>query len=143
MNSPLIVLIISIKYRTVASFLVSIIANIAPLTTNLFIFIPFFWIYLFLGSVLIPVTNGIILASVDRKYAGSANAVSTLIYNILGRLPGPNLYAFYKSLVNDRNSRIPFWLLLNTAFPGFLAVLICVKFQKQKFRKLEEEKNKQ
>ena len=127
----------------IASFLVSIIANIAPLTTNLFIFVPFFWIYLFLGSVLIPVTNGIILASVDRKYAGSANAVSTLIYNILGRLPGPNLYAFYKSLVNDRNSRIPFWLLLNTAFPGFLAVLICVKFQKQKFRKLEEEKNKQ
>ena len=124
----------------VTSFFVCIIANIVPLTTNLFIFVPFFWIYLFLGSVLLPVTSGIILVSVDKKYAGSANAVSALIYNILGRLPGPNLYAFYKSLVNDRNSRIPFWLLLNTAFFGFLAVLICIKFHKQKYRKLEEEK---
>ena len=124
----------------VTSFFVCIIANIAPLTTNLFIFIPFFWIYLFLGSVLLPVTSGIILVSVDKKYAGSANAVSALIYNVLGRLPGPNLYAFYKSLVNDRNSRIPFWLLLNTAFLGFLAVLICIRFHKQKYRKMEEEK---
>jgi MFS family permease len=124
----------------VTSFFVCVIANIVPLTTNLFIFVPFFWIYLFLGSVLLPVTSGIILVSVDKKYAGSANAVSALIYNILGRLPGPNLYAFYKSLVNDRNSRIPFWLLLNTAIFGFLAVLICIKFHKQKYRKLEEEK---
>ena len=70
----------------ITSFFVCIIANIVPLTSNLFIFLPFFWIYLFLGSVLLPVANGIILVSVDKKYAGSANSVSTLIYNILGRL---------------------------------------------------------
>ena len=128
----------------IASFFVSIIANIVPLSRSLFLFVPSFWIYLFLGSVLIPVTNGIILACVDKKYAGSANAVSTLIYNILGRLTGPNLYAFYKGIVNDKNSRVPFWFLLNTAIPGFLAALACVKFQKEKFRKLEEEnKNKE
>ena len=121
----------------ITSFFVCIIANIVPLTSNLFIFLPFFWIYLFLGSVLLPVANGIILVSVDKKYAGSANSVSTLIYNILGRLPGPNLYAFFKSQINDKNSRIPFWLLLNMAIPGFVAVLICVKFQKQKYRNLK------
>ena len=121
----------------ITSFFVCILANIVPLTSNLFIFLPFFWIYLFLGSVLLPVANGIILVSVDKKYAGSANSVSTLIYNILGRLPGPNLYAFFKSQINDKNSRIPFWLLLNMAIPGFVAVLICVKFQKQKYRNLK------
>ena len=121
----------------ITSFFVCIIANIVPLTSNLFIFLPFFWIYLFLGSVLLPVANGIILVSVDKKYAGSANSVSTLIYNILGRLPGPNLYAFFKSQIDDKNSRIPFWLLLNMAIPGFIAVLICVKFQKQKYRNLK------
>ena len=121
----------------ITSFFVCIIANIVPLTSNLFIFLPFFWIYLFLGSVLLPVANGIILVSVDKKYAGSANSVSTLIYNILGRLPGPNLYAFFKSQIDDKNSRIPFWLLLNMAIPGFVAVLICVKFQKQKYRNLK------
>ena len=121
----------------ITSFFVCIIANIAPLTSNVFIFLPFFWIYLFLGSVLLPVANGIILVSVDKKYAGSANSVSTLIYNILGRLPGPNLYAFFKSQINDKHSRIPFWLLLNMSIPGFIAVLICVKFQKQKYRNLK------
>ena len=121
----------------ITSFFVCILANIVPLTSNLFIFLPFFWIYLFLGSVLLPVANGIILVSVDKKYAGSANSVSTLIYNILGRLPGPNLYAFFKSQIDDKNSRIPFWLLLNMAIPGFIAVLICVKFQKQKYRNLK------
>ena len=121
----------------ITSFFVCILANIVPLTSNLFIFLPFFWIYLFLGSVLLPVANGIILVSVDKKYAGSANSVSTLIYNILGRLPGPNLYAFFKSQIDDKNSRIPFWLLLNMAITGFIAVLICVKFQKQKYRNLK------
>ena len=58
-----------------------------------------------LGSILLPVVHGIILVSVDKEYTGSASSVSTLLYNILGRLPGPNLYAFYKSLFNDKHSR--------------------------------------
>ena len=124
----------------IASFFVSILANIVPLSTKLYIFIPLFWAYLFLGSVLLPVARGIVLVSIDKKYGGQANAVSTLIYNIVGRLPGPNLYAFYKSKC-DKSSRIPFWLLLNMAVPGFLASLICLKFQKEKYRKLRERGN--
>ena len=125
----------SIYIPLIASFFVCILANITPLTSNLFIFLPLFWTYFFLGSVLLPVASGIVLVSVDKKYAGSASSISTLIYNIFGRLPGPNLYAFFKSQITDKNSRIPFWLLLNMAVPGFLAVLICVKFQKDKYRK--------
>ena len=123
----------------VTSFLVCVLANITPLTTNVIIFLPLFWTYLFLGSVLLPVASGIVLVSVEKKYAGSASSVSILLYNILGRLPGPNLYAIFKSLVNDKNSRIPFWILLNMAIPGFLATLICVKFQREKYRKLRNQ----
>ena len=123
------------------SFGVVILANICPIFTNLFIFMPLFWTLLFLGSVLLPVANGIVLVSVDQKYSGSGSAVSLLTYNILGRLPGPNFYAFLKSIVNDKNSRIPFWLLLNVSIFGFLAVLICVKFQKEKYRRLRNSNN--
>ena len=119
-----------------SSFLVSILANIAPLTIKLHIFLPIFWTYLFLGCVLLPVARGIVLVSVDKKYNGPINAISTLIYNVIGKLPGPNLYAFYKSKF-DKNSRIPFWLLLNIAVPGFLASFICLKYQKEKYRKLK------
>lgn len=121
----------------ITSFFDCILANIAPLTINLFIFLPLFWLFLFLGSILLPVVHGIILVSVEKEYSASASSVSTLMYNFLGRLPGPNLYAFYKSIISDKHSRIPFWLLLNMAFPSFFSVLFCVKYQKEKFRGLE------
>ena len=125
----------------IASFLVCILANIAPLTINLYIFLPIFWTYLFLGCVLLPVARGIVLVSVDKKYNGPINAISTLIYNVIGKLPGPNLYAFYKSKF-DKNSRIPFWLLLNVAVPGFISSFICLKYQKEKYKKLKVLDNK-
>ena len=125
------------------SFGVVILANLCPIFTNIFVFLPLFWTLLFLGSVLLPVANGIVIVSVEQKYSGSASAASILIYHILGRLPGPNLYAFLKSMVNDPNSRIPFWLLLNVSIAGFLAVLFCVKFQKEKYRNLRNDEETQ
>ena len=123
----------------IASLIVSIFANLAPLSTNVYIFLPLFWVYFFSGSSIIPAANGISLVSVEKKYAGAASSMSILLYNVLGRFPGPNLYAFFKSLVNDESSRIPMWLLLNVSVIGFLAVLISLKFNKQKFIKLREE----
>ena len=125
------------------SFGVVILANLCPIFINLILFLPLFWTLLFLGSVLLPVANGIVIVSVEKKYSGSASAASILIYHILGRLPGPTLYAFLKSMVNDPNSRIPFWLLLNVSIAGFLAVLFCVKFQKEKYRKLRNNEETQ
>ena len=117
----------------IASFFDCVLANIAPLTANLYIFLPLFWLFLFFGSILLPVVHGIILVSVDKEYAGTASSASTLMYNFLGRLPGPNLYALYKSLASDKHSRIPFWLLLNMALPSFFSVLICFIYQKKKY----------
>ena len=125
----------------IASFIVSILANIAPLTIKLQYFLPLFWTYLFLGCILLPVARGIVLVSVDKKYNGPINSISTLIYNVIGKLPGPNLYAFFKSKF-DKNSRIPFWLLLNVAVPGFISSFICLKYQKEKYRKLKVISNK-
>jgi hypothetical protein len=104
-----------------------------------YIFLPLFWLYFFVGSAIIPAANGISLVSVEKKYAGAASSISILLYNVLGRFPGPNLYAFFKSLVDDDNSRIPMGLLLNVSVIGFLAVLISLKFNKQKYKKIREE----
>ena len=123
----------------ICSLIVSIIANLATLSSNVFLFLPLFWIYFFAGSIIIPAANGISLVSVDKKFAGAASSISILIYNVLGRFPGPNLYAFFKNIANDEHSRIPMWLLLNLAVIGFLAVLIALKFNKKKFIKLREE----
>ena len=127
----------------ITSFLDCILANIIPFTMNMYTFVFLFWIFLFLGSILLPVVHGIILVSVDKEYAGSASSVSTLCYNFLGRLPGPNLYAFYKSIIGNKHSRIPFLLLLNMAIPTFISVLVCVKYQKEKYSDLNHIKNKE
>ena len=123
----------------IASLIVVIFANLAPLSTNVYIFLPLFWVYFFSGSAVIPAANGISLVSVDKKFAGAASSISILVYNVLGRFPGPNLYAFFKSWVDDPSSRTPMWLLLNVSVIGFLAVLFSLKFNKQKFIKLREE----
>ena len=123
----------------VFSLITSIFANLAPLSSNVYIFLPLFWIFFFAGSAIIPAANTISLVSVEKKFAGAASSSSILIYNVLGRFPGPNIYASFKSLINDNKSRIPMLLLLNISFIGFIATLIAVKFNKQKFIKLREE----
>ena len=123
----------------ISSLVVTIFANLAPISTNAYLFIPLFWIYLFAGSTIIPCANGLSLVSVDKKYAGAASSLSILIYNVLGKFPGPNIYASFKSLVDDETSRIPMWLVLNISLIGFLCVLIALRFNKKKFIKLREE----
>ena len=117
----------------ITSLLDCILANIIPSATRLLTFLPLFWVFLFLGSILLPIVHGIILVSVDKKYAGVASSMNTFLFNFFGRLPGPNLYALYKSLVRDKSSRIPFWLLLNMAIPAFFSIFICIKIQKEKY----------
>jgi hypothetical protein len=123
----------------VFSLIVIVFANLAPLSTNAYIFVPLFWIYLFAGSTIIPASNGISLVSVDKKFTGASSSLSILIYNVLGRFPGPNVYAAFKSMVDDDASRIPMWLLLNVSIIAFLSVLIALRFNKKKFIKLREE----
>ena len=122
-----------------ASLVVSILANLAPLSSNAYIFLPLFWIYFFSGSMIIPSANGISLVSVEKKYAGAASSMSIFLYNVFGRFPGPNLYAFFKSVINDDSSRKPMWLLLNVSLIGFFAVLFAIKYNKKKFINLREE----
>jgi len=121
------------------SLIVTIFANLAPLSSNAYVFLPLFWLYFFSGSAVIPAANSLSLVSVEKKYAGAASSTNILLCNVLGRFPGPNLYAAFKSLIDDNSSRIPMLMLLNLSFIGFVAVLIALKFNKQKFIKLREE----
>ncbi len=121
-----------------SSLMVSIIANIVPLAKSLTSFTILFWLYLFFGSIIVPVCSGLVLCSVEKQYSGSAATINTLVYNVLGKLIGPNFYGYLKDKVGDEKSVIPFWCLLNIAVPGFFAVLLGVKFQKEKYRNLRE-----
>ena len=64
----------------ITSFGVVILANLCPIFTNLILFLPLFWTLLFLGSVLLPVANGIVIVSVEQKYSGSVRRRSGVHY---------------------------------------------------------------
>ena len=117
-----------------SSLMVVVLANVVPIADNLLIFCIIFWFFLFFGSVILPVANGIALCSVDKEYTGSASSIITLLYNILGRSVGPNFYALFKNVFDNEKSKVPFWILLNVSIIGLIACFISLKFNKQKYQ---------
>ena len=70
---------------------------------------------------MLPGMNGIVINSVPKEFAGNASALSTLIYNCLGKFPSPNVYGFIKQKTGPRlGGRIPMTVTVNFAFLGLL-----------------------
>ena len=98
----------SLYFVLYCSIFAEIISLIYPFTNN----IIFFWVFLFIGSCILPIINGIVICSVDKKYNGTSNAASTFLYNVFGRFIGPFLYGVFRGLYG-KNSKIPMVIILN------------------------------
>lgn len=73
-----------------------------PLVDNLFWCAFILWLLLFFGGGIIAPLNGIIITSVPKKYAGSANSICILSYNLIGKLPAPYIYGIIKTHSSGR-----------------------------------------
>ena len=112
-----------------------------PLTSNIILFVIFFWIYLFIGSAILPMINGIIICSVDKKYGGSANAASTFLYNVCGRFIGPFLYGIFREFFG-KNSKLPMTILLNFTILPLILFYFAIKIgEKENYGKIIQDKN--
>ena len=85
--------------------------------------------YLFSGCIMIACLNGIIISSISKEYAGSASSISNLLYNICGRLVGPSIYGFSRSIFGIK-SKMPMILLLDFKFITLICLLFCLKYKK-------------
>jgi len=85
--------------------------------------------YLFSGCIMISCLNGIIISSISKEYAGSASSISNLLYNICGRLVGPSIYGFSRSIFGIK-SKLPMILLLDIKFVTLVCLLFCFKYKK-------------
>ena len=85
--------------------------------------------YLFSGCIMISCLNGIIISSISKEYAGSASSISNLLYNICGRLIGPSIYGFSRSIFGIK-SKLPMILLLDIKFITLVCLLFCFKYKK-------------
>ena len=78
---------------------------------------------------MISCLNGIIISSIPKEYAGSASSISNLLYNICGRLVGPSIYGFSRSIFGIK-SKLPMILLLDIKFITLVCLLFCFKYKK-------------
>ena len=88
-------------------------------------------VYLFSGNIIISSLDGIIVSSIPKEYAGSASSIRSLLYNICGRLVGPNFYGFTRSFFGVE-SKIPMIILLDVKFITLICLYKCFKYKKQK-----------
>ena len=118
-----------------------VVGNFIPFADDVWTFGSLFWVYLFFGSLILPIANGLVLCSVSKEYSGIASSTSCFIYNMMGRLPGPNVYAVLKEICG-KNSRIPLWLILNIAIIAFVLEVILLNFNYRKnYNEVIEEKD--
>ena len=87
----------------IAAFL-SVVPSIPlPLVDNLYLYAGLLWIMLFLGASTIPTMQGIILSCLPKDVQGSGNSFSIFFYNLLGYLPAPFVYGFFKDRFDDKD----------------------------------------
>jgi len=89
--------------------------------------------YLFSGCIMIFCLNGIIISSISKEYSGSASSISNLLYNICGRLVGPSVYGFSRSILGTK-SKLPMILLLDIKFITLVCLLFCFKYKKVMYK---------
>ena len=106
-----------------------IFTNILFITSYKYIVAVIICTYLFSGCIMISCLNGIIISSISKEYAGSASSISNLLYNICGRLVGPSIYGFSRSIFGIK-SKLPMILLLDIKFVTLVCLLFCFKYKK-------------
>ena len=78
-------------------------ALLLPLVNSYYLYAILLWILLFLGSGILPTLQGIIIACLPKNIQGSGNSFVIFFYNLVGYLPAPFVYGFFKEYFDDKN----------------------------------------
>ena len=74
-----------------------------PFFDNLIWFTIFGWLALFFGGALMAPLTGIIITSIPKYLAGSANSFTIFFSNLLGYLPAPVVYGLIEERFEEKN----------------------------------------
>ena len=90
-------------FTLIASLLSILPAIPLPLVNSLYLYAGFLWILLFFGASLIPTIQGVSISCLPKDIQGSGNSFFIFFYNLLGYLPAPFAYGFFKDSFDDKN----------------------------------------
>ena len=74
-----------------------------PLVNSYYLYSILLWILLFFGAGILPTLQGIIIACLPKNIQGSGNSFVIFFYNLVGYLPAPFVYGFFKEYFDDKN----------------------------------------
>ena len=74
-----------------------------PLVNSYYLYAILLWILLFFGAGILPTLQGIIIACLPKNIQGSGNSFVIFFYNLVGYLPAPFVYGFFKEYFDDKN----------------------------------------
>ena len=93
----------SLMFCFIFAFLSIIPAIFLPLVNSYYLYAILLWTLLFFGSGILPTLLGIIIACLPKNIQGSGNSFVIFFYNLLGYLPAPFVYGFFKEYFDDKN----------------------------------------
>ena len=93
----------SLLFCFVLSILSIIPAIPLPLVNSYYLYAILLWILLFFGAGILPTLQGIIIACLPKNIQGSGNSFVIFFYNLVGYLPAPFVYGFFKEYFDDKN----------------------------------------
>ena len=103
-----------------------------PLVTSLLWFTICLWLVLFFGGMILAPLTGIIISSLPKSMAGSANSFTIFFCNLLGYLPAPYVFGFFKERFGSNIAmRVCMWY----AISGVLFLSLATFFRYRKIAK--------
>ena len=66
-----------------------------------------------------------VLSSIPKEFAGNANSLSTLLYNVFGKFPSPNVYGYIKDMAGRKfHGKLPMMITVNVASLGLISLIV-------------------
>ena len=91
----------SVQQTLLFAFLCLLSSIPIPLMNTIWWFLLFLWLLMFFGGAILPSMTGIMLNMVSDDQKTIANSFAYMIFNLIGYLPGPYIYALIDTLAND------------------------------------------
>ena len=111
-----------------------------PLVNTLILFTVFLWLVLFFGGMLLAPVTGIIISSLPKMMAGSGNSFTIFFCNLLGYLPAPYVYGFFKERFGSRFAmKVCMWY----AVSGVLFLSLATIFGYKQRKRAQENQDKE
>lgn len=91
----------------------------------------FIWMYLFIGSSIVPSLLGVVVSSVELNLKGTANSLCLCITNILGYTPAPITYTIIHEITKEDYPTLALSATMSYCIVGTILQIFCLRYRRK------------